>query len=506
MEERARKKRMDVEKERQREEKYRKRRRILKMQIGVVCVLCLVLFYVIYDKVMDSDTMGCRMAVYGTDVSWMSPEKAQKKITEEFAQTKVSFEENGKAIYETTLAQAGYSLNPDQVLQELLRLKKERRPCLSVFERRKDREINCDIGRQTEKQDEAFAASHLTGEKQQRKTAQNAKIVFNEQADRFEIAAAVPGTEIDAAKLQAKVRETIESSFEKDLLASGIKIEINKDVYKEPHVTEKQVALNKEMDTLNSRLEHYPMASVTYVFGSVKEQLDAETIQNWVVRGEDEIHLDEEKVRAYVAELAEKYDTRRADRMFKTSFGYEVGMWQSEYGYVIDQEAEYRQLCLDLESGAPVEREPVYAQVGYNRDGTDDLMGNYIEVSLDDQYMWCYKNGEVVMESPIISGKPEGINTKTGETEDWSTLRGAFEIAYMQSPSVLSSDIYGYETEVQYWMPFEDGQGFHDASWQSVFGGTVYQYAGSHGCINLSIDQAAALYRNIDEKYPVIIY
>ena len=506
MEERARKKRIRLEKERRKEEKHKKRQSTLKIQIGIVCLLFAALFYVVYDKVMDSDTMGCRMSVCGANVSWMSPEKAQKKIEEDFAQTKVTFEENGKTIYQTTLAEAGYSLKSDQVLQELVRLKKERRPCLSLLEPKKNRKISCEIQQKTEKQAAAFDAAHLTKDGKQRKAAQNAEISFNEKDGRYEIRAAVPGTEIDAAKLQAKTRETLENSFEKDLLAGEIKIEINEEVYKEPPVTDQQLALKEELELLNKRLENYPAASVTYTFGSVKEQLSADTVKEWIVQNEKELYLDEEKMRAYVAELAEKYNTKRADRMFMTSYGYEVGMWQSEYGYVIDQEAEYRQLCQDLESGVPAEREPVYAQTGYNRDGTDDLMGNYIEVSLENQYMWCYQNGEAVMETAIVSGKPEGINTKTGEAEDWSTLRGAFELAYKASPFVLSSDIYGYETKVQYWMPFEDGQGFHDAEWQTSFGGTVYQYAGSHGCINMPIDQAAALYSYVEGGYPVIIY
>ena len=46
-------------------------------------------------------------------------------------------------------------------------------------------------------------------------------------------------------------------------------------------------------------------------------------------------------------------------------------------------------------------------------------------------------------------------------------------------------------------MPFNGGIGFHDASWRSKFGGTIYQYSGSHGCINLPVDKAKLLY----EKY-----
>ncbi|MEE1273363.1 MAG: L,D-transpeptidase, partial [Olegusella sp.] len=48
---------------------------------------------------------------------------------------------------------------------------------------------------------------------------------------------------------------------------------------------------------------------------------------------------------------------------------------------------------------------------------------------------------------------------------------------------------------VTYWMPFIGNDvGLHDASWRSQFGGSIYQYNGSHGCVNLPTDKAAQLY------------
>ena len=46
-------------------------------------------------------------------------------------------------------------------------------------------------------------------------------------------------------------------------------------------------------------------------------------------------------------------------------------------------------------------------------------------------------------------------------------------------------------------MPFNGGIGFHDASWRSKFSGTIYQYSGSHGCINLPVDKAKLLYEKV---------
>ncbi len=86
------------------------------------------------------------------------------------------------------------------------------------------------------------------------------------------------------------------------------------------------------------------------------------------------------------------------------------------------------------------------------------------------------------------------------------TYRGAWPIAYKASPFNLTSNEYGYDVKVNYWMPFVYGQGLHDASWQSSFGGNRYKTNGSHGCINLPKDQAALIYNTIDAGYPIIIY
>ena len=55
-------------------------------------------------------------------------------------------------------------------------------------------------------------------------------------------------------------------------------------------------------------------------------------------------------------------------------------------------------------------------------------------------------------------------------------------------------------------MPFYDGQGLHDASWRTAFGGNIYQTNGSHGCVNLPPAVAATIYENIDTGTPVILY
>ena len=55
-------------------------------------------------------------------------------------------------------------------------------------------------------------------------------------------------------------------------------------------------------------------------------------------------------------------------------------------------------------------------------------------------------------------------------------------------------------------MPFNGGIGFHDATWRSKFGGTIFQTSGSHGCINLPPEKASVLYDLIYKGMPVLCY
>ena len=53
-------------------------------------------------------------------------------------------------------------------------------------------------------------------------------------------------------------------------------------------------------------------------------------------------------------------------------------------------------------------------------------------------------------------------------------------------------------------LPFNGGIGLHDASWRSSFGGKIYIYSGSHGCINLPGKKAAKIYEMINKETPIV--
>ena len=55
-------------------------------------------------------------------------------------------------------------------------------------------------------------------------------------------------------------------------------------------------------------------------------------------------------------------------------------------------------------------------------------------------------------------------------------------------------------------MPFNWDIGMHDATWRGSFGGGIYKYDGSHGCVNMPYSVAEAIFNNIEAGTPVVCY
>ena len=130
----------------------------------------------------------------------------------------------------------------------------------------------------------------------------------------------------------------------------------------------------------------------------------------------------------YVYALAAEYDTYNLPRTFESTNRGTMTIEYNSYGYEIDVDQEAAQLIADIEANTATTREPIYYHEGYNRNGKDDLNGTYVEVDLSNQYLWFYKHGNLVVESPIVSGLP---------TEERATHEGVFTIPYKQSPANL---------------------------------------------------------------------
>ena len=467
----------------------------LLLGICIAAVLSIGIGLFAYIHMIDTKTLGRKISIYGLDVSKLTAEKAQQKINEAFHNKNIIFHEDGEDVYSVSMAQLGYSLEQDSLRNELETLQQERSQDFRLFASEKDYTIDYQIIKNENQEKTALAAENF--DNKERTESADAHIRYSKKKKKYILVKQVQGNQIDENRLLNYVEETLEKNFKTKLLASDVKINLGEEVYRQPDI-EESGEMKQKVKKLNSLLKKYRSTTVTYLFGEETQVLESDTISSWLQIKNSGISLDKDAVADYISNMANKYNTIYVPRAFHTSLGTDVPVSDNEYGYRIDQDAELTQLLEDLKSGENISREPVYSSSGMKRNGTDDLAGSYIEVSLDSQHLWLYKDGALVTETDIVSGAP------TAERE---TYRGAWPIAYKASPFTLSSDEYGYAVNVKYWMPFVYGQGLHDASWQSAFGGNRYKTGnGSHGCINLPEDQAALIYNTIDGGYPIIIY
>lgn len=299
----------------------------------------------------------------------------------------------------------------------------------------------------------------------------------------YEVVPEDPGTEI---KKDVLVRELGQAML---TMQPEFSLE-DKGCYLKPLPGEPDSELIEQRDRLN----RFAQMTVTYTFGEEQEVLNGDLIHQWIsFDTENQPVVDEEQVKAFVEDLAEKYDTANTARKFTTSYGSEIEV-SGSFGWKIDQSAETEALLQIVAAGESMVREPEYAQEAVSR-SDKDYGDTYAEVNLTAQHLFLYKDGEKIMESDFVSG-----NVARGYT----TPAGLYSIAYKQRNAVLRGP--GYASPVNFWMPFNGGIGFHDASWRGSFGGSIYRTNGSHGCVNMPYNAAKTLFENVYTGMPVICY
>ena len=233
--------------------------------------------------------------------------------------------------------------------------------------------------------------------------------------------------------------------------------------------------------------------------------VDGTVISQWVTADENfAVTFHPELVQEWLKQFAEKYDTVGKTRTFTTADGRSAQVSGGTYGWEIDEESELTALLANIENGDTVSREPAYVEgktaISH---GASDWGTTYAEVDLTNQKMWYVRDGQILMSTDVVTGlptrarqTPEGVYTILERMRN-KTLRGALK----------PDGTYEYETPVDYWMRVTySGVGFHDATWQRTFGGDVYTYRGSHGCINMSYSDAGQLYDLIQVGDPVVIH
>lgn len=310
--------------------------------------------------------------------------------------------------------------------------------------------------------------------------------------DTFVVEPEVYGTKVDMEMLTQKITQYI-TEFQSELNM------LEEECYALPKYTTDSPEVQEACNQMNELIK----ASITYKMDK-DIVVDKELISTWVKYNDKmEVSLDEDAVKDWLREFGKTYDTVGKTRTITTPTGKTAEVSGGTYGWSVDEKAEKTALIESIKKGETIEKEPAYEQTAASR-GAQDWGSTYVEVDLSNQYMWYIVDGSVALETDVVTGLP---------TPDRQTPAGVYSILEMKRDKTLVGELDPdtgepiYETPVSYWMRVTwTGIGFHDADWQSSFGGSRYQSNGSHGCINMPVSQAASLYSMLSVGTPVIIH
>ena len=137
----------------------------------------------------------------------------------------------------------------------------------------------------------------------------------------------------------------------------------------------------------------------------------------------------------------------------------------------------------------------------------EELTGTFVVVDISSQEVKLYCNNEVILTTPVVTGKPKTPSDK-----------GLFEIYDISHSRYLIDPNGEYKSYVDIMMKYNGGEGLHDAQYHthedgfrhgwrdaSEFGGDTYLKHGSHGCINMIHDDVMTVSDYVDIGTKVLV-
>lgn len=490
------------------------KKKSIKLLVVLACVL------------MALGMAGCGKKAYKTfpekyklasvDVGGMTADEAKKAIKTAVGKYKISVKLDD-ASFDMTAEDLGLKYNDKADLQELINAaNKDKKPekQVKLFKMDKSDEletalVDSYITAKTQSQSDATAQSDTDAEAkddEQKKAATDtqtfdirsivpyrATIAYNADAGQFEgvdgVSGDAPVYDNAAANLTSAVKEL------KD------KVELTSATgYVDGEKAADSDLVKKALKEANAYLDVTVTCNFTPATGeAATEAVGKDQIAQWLIVGNDglSVSLDGENMATYCTELAKKHDvSKKKTGQFKTTGGSVINVPVTSSGQTVDGNKLYEAIADAINNKKSATVEAVYSEAKEEETGEYVTYGgNYCEVDLTNQMVYVYKNGELVVSSQCVTGCiSKGHGTPTG----------VYSIFSRDKDRYLRGD--GYKSWVNFFIPFNGGIGFHDASWRSSFGGNIYLYSGSHGCINMPYSAAKKLYENVTLDEKVIVY
>lgn len=324
----------------------------------------------------------------------------------------------------------------------------------------------------------------ITAEQGDPTPSEDAKVSFDTEKSAFVIQPEKQGNIMTENASEILERALADFQQNIDLLESGC--------YIKPILLKDDPSLQAKLDIYNT----YAKAKIVFQANGVTEELLPDQYCTWIDTAEDgTASINEDQLNNYVNTLNQKYTTCGAPRSFTTSTGAQITLQQGDYGWILNTEKFRSTLKEKITAQDSTPSDLPFSQYAAVLGGDRDFAQSYVEVSIDDQELWMYLDGKLIVDTPVVTGCVD---------KGYSTPKGIYSLTYKTRDAVLRGE--GYETPVSYWMPFNGGVGLHDASWRDSFGDDIYIYGGSHGCVNIPPEQARIIYNNLGDTMPIIVW
>ena len=242
--------------------------------------------------------------------------------------------------------------------------------------------------------------------------------------------------------------------------------------------------------------------------GKTVYTVDASVVKDWILKDLDGTYaygkggvllLDETKVKAYSQYISDEVTTYWGKPwQFTTHDGEVIEVKAGNYGRKLKVSNLYNALLNAFQTGSSDAYElefTFYPESAREVEYGGGYGDSYVEVDIEGQHVYVYIDGELVLDSPCVTGDVQ---------RNRLTPTGVFYIEYKQRNRTLRGE--DYATPVSYWMHFYNHCGFHDANWRRKFGEDIYINDGSHGCVNMPPAKAKEMYELVYKGMPVIVY
>lgn len=309
------------------------------------------------------------------------------------------------------------------------------------------------------------------------------------------------GFVIEPEKIGTKITlDNLEKSVAAQLEAGADTIQIEDAAYHQPNIHATDKALLNEVDFANKLFA----TKIVYDFEDRQYTFTGQTLVDLYDKEDDGTYtINYDRARALISNMAAETDTFGDDREFTTYYGTTITLpgWSSIYGWLIDVDRTTEEFIGWVEEFHSEETTPFYSQKAMNR-GVDEIGDTYIEIDIDDQWMYVWLDGEVIDEGPTVTGQPSyGTPTPVGVNTVLDKMRDRYLVGI--EPDTGKS----YRSLVNYWFSINWSDiGIHNSTWRTSFGGDIYLWNGSYGCINVIDHLAQTIYHNIPVGTPVITY